>query len=620
MASVSQRSVLDITRTVATAAVLFVSALGASGCGRRDASSGAAPRLTVAARLPEGEIPGRASVDVVFDRPVVAMGAADPSPDEGRKYLELEPMPEGYYHWIGTRTLTYVVNGGLPVATRFVAKVPSGIRAVDRTKLKGDVVWEFTTPRPALVKSIPAPGDSLMRPQDPILLVFNQPVDPAEVGEAVKLERGPDLDPARPDSALLADLGWDFRYIDRRNAVLLRPRSPLDLDREYTIRIKDSLRGLGGPLPIAKELRIPFRTYGPPGLAATGDVEGATLYFRTPVAGDSLRGLPRGGTFAGIAAREGGGNPGIPRRARARYRVSRHDRRRNARPLRAAPRRERRRATADRGPLALARDPSLQRLPRCRGGPAGGRAPGRAAVHRSQRGARASRGAQPGGGDPASFRQARPAGGAHVGDLQRTAEQRDREPGDSTRPTGPARSAGRGAGGRGGDRPDPGRRFPGDRERERHSLERSRRHAQGGGWGRSGLGHRARLRASDGRRRGHGDGRVRLRALDRPDGYPRHGRAAAGLPTRLAAPGSLPDGDAGGGHRAGEPRRELAARSLADGDRRLGRQPRDRSPRVHLRGPRPLPPRRDRAPERPRAAIRFRRATARARSTRCGRR
>ncbi len=290
MATVSQRRSLDITRTVAAAAVLFVCVLGAQGCGgKRGASAGAAPRLTVAARLPEGDTVGRTSVDVVFDRPVVAMGAPDPTPKEGKKYLELDPMPEGYYHWIGTRTLTYVVNGGLPLATRFVAKVPSGIRAADGTKLKGDVVWEFTTPRPGLVKSIPAPSDSLMRPEDPILLIFSQPMDPVEVGDAVELEHGPDLDPARPDSAFLAGLGWEFRSIDRENAVVLRPRSPLKRDHEYAILIKDSLRGLGGPLPITRELRIPFRTYGPPGLVAAGDVEGATLHFRTPVAGDSLR-------------------------------------------------------------------------------------------------------------------------------------------------------------------------------------------------------------------------------------------------------------------------------------------------------------------------------------------
>jgi uncharacterized protein YfaS (alpha-2-macroglobulin family) len=290
MASVAQRRGFDITRTVAAAAVLFVFAVGAHGCGcRRGASAGAAPRLTVATKLPEGDIQNRASVDVVFDRPVVAMGAPDPSPKEGRKYLELEPMPEGYYHWIGTRTLTYVVHGGLPAATRFVAKVPSGIRAADGTKLKGDVVWEFTTPRPALVKSIPAPSDSLMRPEDPILLVFNQPVDPVEVGDAVKLEHGPDLDPSRPDSSFLAELEWEFRNIDRETAVLLRPRSPLKRDHDYTIRIKDSLRGRGGPLPIAEEVRIPFRTYGPPGLLAASDAQGAALRFRTPVAGDSLK-------------------------------------------------------------------------------------------------------------------------------------------------------------------------------------------------------------------------------------------------------------------------------------------------------------------------------------------
>ena len=248
-----------------------------------------ATSLTVVANLPQGEIEGRASVDVVFDRPVVALGAKDPSLDKGREILRIEPEPKGYYHWVGTRALTFVVNEGLPLATHFKAQVKKGLRAQDGTSLDHDVTWEFTTPRPKVLQSIPAAGDSLIRPGDPFLIHFNQSVDPVRNAEAFELQGGPKLDVSRPDSALLDAADWEYVQSDLDHVVALKPREPLERDHAYTLLIDKSLVGTEGPLPIGDDVRIPFRTYGKPGVVSARAQEGAYIVFRTPVDPDSVR-------------------------------------------------------------------------------------------------------------------------------------------------------------------------------------------------------------------------------------------------------------------------------------------------------------------------------------------
>ncbi len=272
-------------------ALLLLTAAAGAGCGRhRHAATGpAGPDLTVAAALPRGETGTRASVDVVFDRPVVAMGAADPNPDQGRKYLELDPMPPGAYHWIGTRTLSYTVPGGLPAATRFRARVPAGLKAVDGSRLKSEVAWEFSTPRPRLTASIPEDGANAFPPGDPLLLVFNQPVDPGTVAGAVELDRRASWRASHPDSAFLAAAGWRFRETDPARAVLLRHERDLDPDHAYKLRVSGGLAGLAGPLTLGADTTVSFHTYGPIGLAGVAGGAQMVLRFTTPVDPDSVR-------------------------------------------------------------------------------------------------------------------------------------------------------------------------------------------------------------------------------------------------------------------------------------------------------------------------------------------
>lgn len=276
----------SITTTAALVVLLFIAACWGKG---KPPETQTATKLTVVTTIPLGDIPGRASVDVIFDRPVVAMGTKDPSLQKGREILRIDPEPTGYYHWVGTRALTFVVNEGLPLATHYTAKVLKGLQAADGSVLDHDVTWEFITPRPHLEASIPALGDSLIRPQDPFFLMFNQAVDPKQNADAFELEGGPDLDPSRPDSLALTSAGWGYDRQTNDRMVLLNPKSPLTVDHAYTLHIKKSLKATQGPLDLGEDVRIPFKTFGRPGVIGITARDAAQITFRTPVEPDSVR-------------------------------------------------------------------------------------------------------------------------------------------------------------------------------------------------------------------------------------------------------------------------------------------------------------------------------------------
>jgi hypothetical protein len=89
--------------------------------------------LTVLRRQPEGAVPLAPHLSVTFDRPMVALTAADAA--AGTVPVTLSPAPEGAWRWLGTKTLLFQPAGRFPMATRYTAEVPAGTRAADGSAL-----------------------------------------------------------------------------------------------------------------------------------------------------------------------------------------------------------------------------------------------------------------------------------------------------------------------------------------------------------------------------------------------------------------------------------------------------------------------------------------------------
>lgn len=215
---------------------------------------------------PVGETSDPSEVSVVFNRPMRALelaGAETASP------VKLEALggfgsgaartPPGEWRWLGTSALSFAPSTPLARATPYRVTVPAGIRALDGSTLAKEASFEFTTPRPRLVRSDPYEGSAALKPGSGIELFFDQPVSIAEVEAHVRLE----VEPSKGKSRVLTVKASYPKADTTKARVRIVPASPMPLASAIVMRIDDKLRGLEGPLPTQEQKEVRFRTYGP---------------------------------------------------------------------------------------------------------------------------------------------------------------------------------------------------------------------------------------------------------------------------------------------------------------------------------------------------------------------
>lgn len=229
---------------------------------------------------PVGEGRRALQAAVVFDRPMVPLSDLDSMTQSPP--LSCTPAA-GRQRWAGTSTAVVVPDGGaFPRATRFTCTVPAGTAALDGVALEKPLSWTFDTPRPRATASTPADGGEGIDPKAPIVLRFDQPVDPATVAPRVSVTDG---------SGRKAKI--DVGAGDGEEQV--RIVAALALDTAYTLRVEPGVVGREGPLPSTEAFTSTFRTYGPLVVKErepTGDgVDPATavrVSFSNAVTGTSL--------------------------------------------------------------------------------------------------------------------------------------------------------------------------------------------------------------------------------------------------------------------------------------------------------------------------------------------
>jgi hypothetical protein len=133
---------------------------------------------------PEGELERARDISVTFSQPMVPVTshqelAARDIP------ARLTPQPDGRWRWVGTKTLLFEVDAGLPMATDYRVEVPAGVESPSGNALAEAVAWTFRTPPPKLVRSYPQ-GESVT--EDPMLFVaFDQRIDPDAVLDHIRV-------------------------------------------------------------------------------------------------------------------------------------------------------------------------------------------------------------------------------------------------------------------------------------------------------------------------------------------------------------------------------------------------------------------------------------------------
>jgi hypothetical protein len=184
---------------------------------------------------------------------------------------------------MGSTTLIFQPERPLAYATTYTVRVPAGTTALDGAKLTQDHLWTFETPRPRVESVDPSSGDAFVELDHTVLLEFNQPVDQASVSVVTSIEVS--VNGVRTFPAFTAMRGDTSHF----RSVRLRPTVPFPKGASVVVRLKPSLTGAEGPLPMGTEYTTSFSTFGDLRFLGVNDSARLdprytlTLRFTTPV-------------------------------------------------------------------------------------------------------------------------------------------------------------------------------------------------------------------------------------------------------------------------------------------------------------------------------------------------
>lgn len=232
----------------------------------QSASTQALPdHLAVVLATPQGAIGGAQAITVMFNQPVVALSDLDAQ--KATLDLTIQPPLTGSYHWVGSQTLSFRPSKPLARATSYTVTVPKGVEAISGHTLEEPISFSFQTPEPRLLKSWPYNGQQGRSLQEPIRLLFNQPVELTTVRDRVSLccdaqKRPFDLDVRRPDPARSSEEAhWASEHGDA--AVVVESQTPYAMDQQLTVAIAPGVVSIEGPRPSTEAVSRSFYTYGP---------------------------------------------------------------------------------------------------------------------------------------------------------------------------------------------------------------------------------------------------------------------------------------------------------------------------------------------------------------------
>ena len=225
--------------------------------------------LEVVRFSPEGEVSLAPDLSVTFSQPMVAVSSQEQAAQTVP--VQLSPVTEGKWRWLGTKTLMFDTTKRLPMATVFTAKVPAGTKSANGQTLAKDVVWKFTTPPPKVETMIP--NGQVTRRDALIFISFDQQINPEAVLRTIKVSGGGKILPTR--LATQAEVEADssisyyakqaqpkrwlaFRAVTNENLT----ENALPAASLITVTVEKGTPSAEGPLTTTKAQNFNFNTYG----------------------------------------------------------------------------------------------------------------------------------------------------------------------------------------------------------------------------------------------------------------------------------------------------------------------------------------------------------------------
>lgn len=187
------------------------------------------------------EVPTDAVVTVTFDRPMTPLTSLSTQPD-AKRWLAISPPVRGRWVWLGTAAVGFQLEGGLTPATLYTVEVRAGWPDAAGVPLAEGALFNFTTIKPGIVSINPGSYSEHVDLDAPVVVEFNQPMDPAATQRAFSL-RPKDGKEALPGSYL-----WS---VDR-TTMTFTSASLLLFNRDYRAEFNGSVKSVvGSPADLA---------------------------------------------------------------------------------------------------------------------------------------------------------------------------------------------------------------------------------------------------------------------------------------------------------------------------------------------------------------------------------
>ena len=226
----------------------------------------ASPELQITHYSPQGENTGQAQIQVVFNKPLTALSTLDdPIRKEVISHFHLEPSVEGNFRLIGTSAVVFEPMRYLPLATNFIVKIDTGIKAIDGSILAKGIEWSFNTPGPAINRIDPNNADHAL-PSQVVTVTSNQSLKLDLLKKAITFIRMDTnapvpfiLEPAKENPKPGETIGMDRQYY----RYILKPANVLPLNTRFQAAVSAGILPEEGNMPTKEAKAASFKTYGP---------------------------------------------------------------------------------------------------------------------------------------------------------------------------------------------------------------------------------------------------------------------------------------------------------------------------------------------------------------------
>ncbi len=238
---------------------------------------------TVTFALPSDEVAIDAPLVLAFSEPMVPLAALDqPAALTG---VTLEPDVPIQWRWVSTDTVVGQPQPGWPHAQTMRAHLAGNLQTRAGRAVRQPLDWEFHTAPPQLLWSSPGEGESFAPRDTKVRLLFNQPVDVAQLRDHLTVTNE-DPEQALPpfqltvlDPKSLADDALPFALrnppapIAAGQLIGLTFAKRLPAWQRVTVTVTPGLAGKGGPLVSTASQEVLFGTAGGAADPAGGALE-----------------------------------------------------------------------------------------------------------------------------------------------------------------------------------------------------------------------------------------------------------------------------------------------------------------------------------------------------------